>query len=453
MAELVKQWADGGSLTATYEGSGDGSAVFSSDEYDGIDRTMPVTFKGGGLSVERIVRQEGIRERFVTADGKVFCILDGGRFGVLKGGFEPDEPPTMDTYTRLTYIECTGAQYINTGYVVQEDDVIDMYYISTSTSSADKALFGVAESGNGIWTTLYSNTAYIRFGSTASVTVSNARMRFKLSLRKGKADIDGSTASPVFAALPTIPLYVFASNNNNSSVNMYGYCRSMGFTITKTSGEIVMDLKPCKRDADGKVGMLDLVSGHFFASDGSEEFLPGAELQMGNDYEPIDYVTFNADKLFDAGIIKSTYKIEVLFERTDTSGTPYLYGIVTSPHTASVTAYLTSSGSWRWGSSYRGFTSNTTKMYKVEISNGTFVGDFTSASFTKSSAFTTSDTLVVGGYRGTSGATTKQYRGYLYYFRIKEGDNVIADWYPCKRKSDGVEGFWDCVTQTFVEPI
>lgn len=453
MAELVKQWADGGSLTATYEGSGDGSAVFSSDEYEGIDRTMPVTFKGGGLSVERIVRQEGIRERFITADGKVFCILDGGRFGVLKGGFEPDEPPTMETYTRLTYIECTGAQYINTGYVVQEDDVIDMYYISTSTSSADKALFGVAESGEGIWTTLYSNTAYVRFGSTASVTVSNARMRFKLSLRKGKADIDGSTASPVFAALPTIPLYVFASNNNNSSVNMYGYCRSMGFKITKTSGEIVMDLKPCKRDADGKVGMLDLVSGQFFASDGSEEFVAGAELQMGNDYEPIDYVTFNADKLFDAGIIESTYKIEVLFERTDTSGTPYLYGIVTSPHTASVTAYLTSRGSWRWGSSYRGFTSNTTKMYKVEISNGTFVGDLTSATFTKSSAFTTPDTLIVGGYRGSSGDTAKHYKGYLYYFRIKDGSTYIADWHPCRRKSDGLEGFWDCVTQTFVEPV
>ena len=454
MAELVKQWNDGGSLTATYEGSGDGSAVFSSDEYEGIDREMSVVFRDAGKTVahERIVRQEGIRQRFITADGKVFCVLDGGRFGVLKeGGVEPPTP--METYTRITYIECNGKQYINTGYVVQEDDVIDMYYISTSTSSADKALFGVAESGNGIWTTIYSNTAYIRFGSTSSVSISNGRIRYKLSLRKGKVDIDGSQASPVFTTLPTIPLYVFASNNNNSSVNMYGYCRSMGFKITKTSGEIVMDLKPCKRDADGKVGMLDLVSGRFFASDGSEEFVAGAELQMGNDYEPIDYVTFNADKLFDAGIIESTYKIEVLFERTETSGTPYLYGIVTSPHTASVTAYLTSSGSWRWGSSYRGFTSNTTKMYKVEISNGTFVGDFTSAAFTKSSAFTTPDTLIVGGYRGSSGGTYKQYKGYLYYFRIKDGSAYIADWHPCRRKSDGVEGFWDCVTQTFVEPV
>lgn len=452
--ELKKTWNDGGSLTATYEGSGDGSAVFSSDPYEGIDRVQSVVFRDAGqtIAIEKLVRQDGIRQPIGLSGGGVFRLANGGRFGVLKhGGVEPPAP--VETYTRLTYIECNGQQYINTGYIVQEDDVIEMLYISTSTSRADKALFGVAESGKGIWTTLYSNTAYIRFGSTASVTVSNARMRYKLSLRKGKMDIDGSTASPVFAALPAIPLYVFASNNNNSSVNMYGYCRSMGFKISKASGEVVMDLKPCKRDSDGRIGMLDIVSGDFFASETDTEFIGGAEMQMGSDYEPIDYVTFNADKLFNAGLIESTYKIEVLFERSNTSGTPYLYGCVTSPHTASVTAYLTSSGSWRWGSSYRGFTSNTTKMYKVEISNGTFVGDFTSASFTKSSAFTTPDTVVVGGYRGSSGGTAKQYKGYIYYFRILEGSTVIADWYPCRRKSDGEEGFWDCVSQTFIQPM
>lgn len=423
MMETKIKWNQGeGYITAAYDGSGDGSVVVTSDVNNGDERQQYILVETEDQSISI----------------PVLVVQKGGN--------------SVETYTRLTYIEATGEQYINTGYVVQEDDVIEMYFITTSTSSADKAMFGVAESGNGIWATIYSNTSYIRFGSTESVKISSARMRYKLTLKKGSAVFDDSSAAPVFTTMPTIPLYLFASNNNNT-VNMYGYCRSMGFKISKTGGEVIVDMKPCKRDSDGKIGMLDLVSGQFFSSETDTEFIGGAEMQMGNDYEAIDYVTFDADKLFDAGIIKSTYKIEVLFERTNTSGTPYLYGFVTSPHTASVTAYLTSSGSWRWGSSYRGFTSNTTKMYKVEISNGTFVGDFTSASFTKSSAFTTSDTLMVGGYRGTSGATTKQYRGYLYYFRIKEGDNVIADWYPCRRKSDGVEGFWDCVTQKFIEPI
>lgn len=85
MAELVKKWNTGeGNLTATYEGSGDGSAVFSSDTNEGIDRHLSVAFKGGGLVVEREVAQEGLRQRFVTSDGLVFCVADGGRFAVLK---------------------------------------------------------------------------------------------------------------------------------------------------------------------------------------------------------------------------------------------------------------------------------------------------------------------------------------------------------------------------------
>lgn len=82
--ELKKQWNDGGSLTVTYEGSGDGSAVFSSDAYEGIDRQMGVAFKGAGVSIARTVRQEGLRQQYVTSDGLVLRTADGGRYGVLK---------------------------------------------------------------------------------------------------------------------------------------------------------------------------------------------------------------------------------------------------------------------------------------------------------------------------------------------------------------------------------
>jgi hypothetical protein len=88
MSELVKPWNDGGSLTATYEGSGDGSAVFSSDQYVGIDREMEVIFSGGGDSIVRKVKQEGIRQSIGLSDGGNFRIANGGRFGVLKEGVD-----------------------------------------------------------------------------------------------------------------------------------------------------------------------------------------------------------------------------------------------------------------------------------------------------------------------------------------------------------------------------
>lgn len=86
MAKLVKPWNDGGSLSVSYDGDRDGSAVFSSDSYEGIDREQIVIFRDGGktLAVERAVRQEGIRQPIGLASGGVFRLADGGRFGVLK---------------------------------------------------------------------------------------------------------------------------------------------------------------------------------------------------------------------------------------------------------------------------------------------------------------------------------------------------------------------------------
>lgn len=85
MINKRKRWNEGGSLYISYEGDKDGSATFSSDAYDGIDRIQIVTFKStdGVISTTRAVKQEGTRQRFVFSDGKVFNVAEG-RFGVLK---------------------------------------------------------------------------------------------------------------------------------------------------------------------------------------------------------------------------------------------------------------------------------------------------------------------------------------------------------------------------------
>ena len=425
MATLSKNWSNGGKVDVTYTGDGNGSAIFSSTPNTGGERTMTVRFVDGGRSivVERLIKQAG-------------------------------QAVSQDTYTRLTYIECSGAQYINTGYVVQEDDIIEMMYISTSTTSADKALYGCYDDNGKIWFSIYSNTGYVRFGSSASASITNARMTYKLTMQKSSVVMDsGNKATPDFVGLPQVPLYLFARNNKNTGVGMYGYCQCMSFSIKNGSGELVRDMWPCKRDSDGAIGMIDLVSGQFYSNEGSgEDFIAGGEARMGEGYEAIPYVTFAKNKLYDLGIVKSTYELEVMFARSEKSSTPYLYGCVTSPHTASVTAYLSSGGAWRFGSSYKGLSTNNTFINRVIISNGKTDFNFTAGTFTKST-FTTPDTVVLGGYRAASGALTKNYQGKVFYIRISENGEYLLDWYPCKRLSDGVEGFWDCVTQTFIEPM
>ena len=453
MAELIKQWEDGSRLTATYEGSGDGDAVFTSDANEGIDREMSVSFvdASGSIVVERRVSQVGLRQPFGLSGGGVFRLSNGGRYGVLKVG-DPIEPPTpMETYTRLTYIECNGKQYIDLGYVVKEDDVIESNFILTKIASADHFLFGTADSSTGLWFELYSNTAYTRFGQTSSKSVSTSAYKYSVKLKKGQVTIGRTTATLDYVKMPDNTLNLFAGKRfTDGEAYAHGYYRCTKFRISDDNG-LIMDLVPVKRDSDGVVGMLDTVSGAFYTSS-QEPFIAGNEIAVTEDYELIEYTTFNADRLYDLGIVKNTYEIEVLFQRSETKTTPYLYGIVTSPHTASVTAYLASGGSWRWGNGAKAISTNNLNEWRVRIKNGNALYNGTSSNFSNS-AFTTPDTVVLGGYRAASGALTKGYQGKVFYIRISENGSYLLDWYPCKRLSDGVEGFWDCVTQTFVDFI
>lgn len=87
MAEFVKQWNDGGSLSISYDGDRDGSATFSSQTNESLDRSTSVSFIDStrNVVVERTVNQVGMREVFRCADGD-FILADGGTFNVLKDG-------------------------------------------------------------------------------------------------------------------------------------------------------------------------------------------------------------------------------------------------------------------------------------------------------------------------------------------------------------------------------
>ena len=88
MSQTVRQWNDGGNLTVVYDGDRDGSAVFSSDTNEGVDREMNVLFKdvSGKVSHSRKVLQEGRREPFFGSDGEI-TLSDGGTFNVIKEGY------------------------------------------------------------------------------------------------------------------------------------------------------------------------------------------------------------------------------------------------------------------------------------------------------------------------------------------------------------------------------
>ena len=417
MAEFVKPWASGGNLSATYEGSGDGSAIFSSDENKGAEREMDITFVD-------VMRNVFVVRKVRQAAGQ----------------------SSAETYTRLTYIESTGKQYINLGYVVQEADEIEIRYATTQLESG--RLFGTLDAtGNSIYFSFSNKNAYARFGTTNSTSIANGIRSNNAILKKGNVLVNAWSANLAFVGMPTNPLYLFASCDDNGAT-AYASFRCMRFVIRKGNGE-TMELLPYRRNADGAVGMLDMDSGIFYENEGDGEFIAGSEIHLPNGYALIDSVDFNADKLFDVATITQDDSIDIMYQRDYVSKAQYLYGVLSNGNTASFTAYLSATGAWRFGNQLVRPNAEDLYVHRTLIANGNASRDCSALILNKSVNFTTPDTFVLGGYREIDGSTYATYIGKVFYLRVNNGD--LLDWIPCVNP-EGVEGFWDCKSNTFIEP-
>lgn len=131
--ETKIKWNEGdGYITATYEGSGNGSASISSDVNEGIDREQSIKVETTDKSVSAtlVVSQEGLREVFTPSDGD-FILADVGTFNVLKGE-EGEvnlisfiiESTSYQAEEGMTWGEWCNSEYNTKGYYIDYDDSI-----------------------------------------------------------------------------------------------------------------------------------------------------------------------------------------------------------------------------------------------------------------------------------------------------------------------------------------
>lgn len=284
MAELVKPWNDGGNLTVTYDGSGDGEAVFTSDVNEGIDREMMVIFKGGGMEEVRKVAQVGLREIFEEG----FILADGGTFNVLK----TTAPSWRDKYKEVEYIESTGTQYLNTGVYVNPDYTVEVTFILSQRKATWDTLFGTRNGQKARFTARWANSTngqlgvqrsksntssvenYNDSGATKStvtdswhtVTLDGRKYMFDGVLRKTFSATTSTAAFPY-------PMFVCALCDAGTP-NDYGYFRIKSVRIWDNNDELVRDYIPCV-NLEGVAGLYDVVTDSFSTSGSSTQFIAG----------------------------------------------------------------------------------------------------------------------------------------------------------------------------------
>jgi hypothetical protein len=160
-----------------------------------------------------------------------------------------------------------------------------------------------------------------------------------------------------------------------------------------------------------------------------------------------NFVRFTGAQHIDTGIVPTQKtRIEITLTRESSEGR-YLYGVRNSGNTASVTAYLSSNGAWRFGNTYRNFTLTVDKEYTMAVDrdgvdqNGTHYNYGTTVK-----SFTANGTLTLGSTRSTSGGLgSPHFVGTVKEFRMYNDGELVLELLPVYNAATGTYAFYDAV--------
>lgn len=193
---------------------------------------------------------------------------------MMELGGTPTPPTPLPYDTEIEYLEGSGTQYIDTGIVISENDVINCRCMFLS-KTGDNYVFGSASSTGtgGLWVELYSNkTWYVRFGGTSSSNSTSGggvNAVKNLQLKKQYFSVDGTRRlQPTYSSLPSNTITIFANWTYSPSL-----VRIYSFNIEDGQSNKLIDFIPVRV---GQVGyMYDRVSGQLFGNAGTGNFILG----------------------------------------------------------------------------------------------------------------------------------------------------------------------------------
>ena len=173
-------------------------------------------------------------------------------------------------YTKLDYIEVTGTQYINTGFVPNQDSRIVCEFLYKGGSGVYGARTAV--SSNNFSMRVISSAWQLGYGDgvkTGSIPADTTNWHVA-DQNKYQLYIDGELASEREYEVFTAP-YPAAIGAIRGSSLYYGQGRYRTCQLYD-NGTLVRDFIPCL-NPNGKPGMYDTLNAKFYGNAGTGEFL------------------------------------------------------------------------------------------------------------------------------------------------------------------------------------
>lgn len=202
-----------------------------------------------------------------------------------------DGPTLSSGYTQLEYIESTGGQYINTGFVpnqntravldIESDEAIPECHVFGSRSGLNSGAFCIIVDAQLRWGTNYG---------TSRVTTSSAPRYGRILIDKNKATTAIGTVTlqntaQTFSA--GFPMYLFAINTAGSTTTFASV--KLHSAQIYDNGTLVRDFVPVRRSSDSVVGLFDTVGQRLYTNAGSGSFTAGPDAHIA------DSLTYHAN--------------------------------------------------------------------------------------------------------------------------------------------------------------
>jgi len=358
-------------------------------------------------------------------------------------------------YTRLSYIESTGTQYLDTGFNPNQDTrvVMDCDFPNTSTTCW---IFGARTSTNVNFSMLFVNSkirtdynvAHEIYVTSTSATHID-KNKDVTTVNKTDTVTDGTYTSANTFSSP-YSIYLFSTNDAGTAKT----CSSGKIKNCKIydNGTLVRNFVPCV-NSSGTVGMYDTVGKTFYSSASSTAFNAGYIISLPSGYTRLSYIESTGSQYLDTGF-KHNQNTRVVVDAQVTSqpsSHAWLFEGRDSTASGSKSVFLLSGSTWN--SDY----SSSNNRYAF---SSITITERLSIDYNKNS-------LTINGYNKTWTATTFQSNtnlalfacntagtisGYvsakMYSCQIYDNGTLIRHYVPCKNSSN-VAGFWDLVNKEF----
>lgn len=194
-----------------------------------------------------------------------------------------------EAYERLEFLESTGSQYVDTGYVTTSSDYSYEVDIIPTAKGSFYSYMGFMASGTTPRAGLheYSGTFMLGANATTNSTVSpvvGQRVLLKAQFKSGAQRLykDGeqiaSNTTGFNHSTNTLSTHIFgrnyASGRNLSKIKLYE-------AKIYEQDVVVRDYVPARRKSDGVLGLYEIFTGNFIANIGSGTFKTGPTLTNG----------------------------------------------------------------------------------------------------------------------------------------------------------------------------